>query len=550
MSAVLQPAIQPAAAREFLSGNEAVARGALDAGVELAAAYPGTPSTEIVETLATFPGVYAEWSTNEKVGPRSGARCLDDRAARHHRDEARGAECRLRLADDAGTGRRQGRSRDRRVRRRRLLLLAERAGLSLLGPVRASARARALRRERSLRHDARRVRPLGALRGARAAAPDDAHFARETHGANVGARVARRRTPRLREGRGTLDHHAEPRRQAAGTARRARQRARTRGGVLRLEPAGTRNRAPARLHRFRARLSRRARGLSGRADPEAGPVAPAADRPREAPCRQRRPGARRRGGRSHRRERTPRRGPGRPRQGCPAARGRNHRSGPEASRGTSHRRRVRRQRRNSRGARVSAPADTVRRLPVHRGLFLAGAAEGHHHLRRHRLLHAGLRVALGRHGHVHLDGCVARRRPWHGEGAGRRREPQVGACRHRRLHVPAHRNARTGEHRLSGRQRDGAAAGQPFDGDDGRPEQSWQRPQAGRHARAEHRFRTARRGPGREARTHPHDRSVRAPDLLQGPARRDEGARTFGHHHHPTLRVHARIRTPPAAQGH
>jgi indolepyruvate ferredoxin oxidoreductase alpha subunit len=63
MSALLQPAT----AREFLSGNEAVARGAFDAGVELAAAYPGTPSTEIVETLATFPGVYTEWSTNEKV---------------------------------------------------------------------------------------------------------------------------------------------------------------------------------------------------------------------------------------------------------------------------------------------------------------------------------------------------------------------------------------------------------------------------------------------------------------------------------------------------
>lgn len=63
MSAVLKSAVT----REFLSGNEAVARGALDAGVELAAAYPGTPSTEIVETLATFPGVYAEWSTNEKV---------------------------------------------------------------------------------------------------------------------------------------------------------------------------------------------------------------------------------------------------------------------------------------------------------------------------------------------------------------------------------------------------------------------------------------------------------------------------------------------------
>jgi indolepyruvate ferredoxin oxidoreductase, alpha subunit len=67
MSAVVQPGIEPPSVREFLSGNEAVARGALDAGVELAAAYPGTPSTEIVETLATFPGVYAEWSTNEKV---------------------------------------------------------------------------------------------------------------------------------------------------------------------------------------------------------------------------------------------------------------------------------------------------------------------------------------------------------------------------------------------------------------------------------------------------------------------------------------------------
>jgi indolepyruvate ferredoxin oxidoreductase alpha subunit len=60
--------LQPAAVREFLSGNEAVARGAWEAGVEVAAAYPGTPSTEILQTLAGMPGVYAEWSTNEKVG--------------------------------------------------------------------------------------------------------------------------------------------------------------------------------------------------------------------------------------------------------------------------------------------------------------------------------------------------------------------------------------------------------------------------------------------------------------------------------------------------
>ncbi len=54
--------------KELLSGNEAVARGAFEAGVKLAAAYPGTPSTEILENIAArFPSIYAEWSPNEKV---------------------------------------------------------------------------------------------------------------------------------------------------------------------------------------------------------------------------------------------------------------------------------------------------------------------------------------------------------------------------------------------------------------------------------------------------------------------------------------------------
>ncbi|HVP06306.1 MAG TPA: indolepyruvate ferredoxin oxidoreductase subunit alpha [Candidatus Acidoferrum sp.] len=54
--------------KELLSGNEAVARGAFEAGVALAASYPGTPSTEILETLAErFPSVYSQWSPNEKV---------------------------------------------------------------------------------------------------------------------------------------------------------------------------------------------------------------------------------------------------------------------------------------------------------------------------------------------------------------------------------------------------------------------------------------------------------------------------------------------------
>jgi len=51
----------------LFSGNEAVARGAYEAGVRVAAAYPGTPSTEILESLARYEGVYAEWSPNEKV---------------------------------------------------------------------------------------------------------------------------------------------------------------------------------------------------------------------------------------------------------------------------------------------------------------------------------------------------------------------------------------------------------------------------------------------------------------------------------------------------
>ncbi len=53
--------------KKLLSGNEALALGAYHAGVMVAAAYPGTPSTEILENLAGFDDIYAEWSTNEKV---------------------------------------------------------------------------------------------------------------------------------------------------------------------------------------------------------------------------------------------------------------------------------------------------------------------------------------------------------------------------------------------------------------------------------------------------------------------------------------------------
>ena len=48
-------------------GNEAIARGAYEAGVKLSSAYPGTPSTEISEYLAKYDDVYTEWAPNEKV---------------------------------------------------------------------------------------------------------------------------------------------------------------------------------------------------------------------------------------------------------------------------------------------------------------------------------------------------------------------------------------------------------------------------------------------------------------------------------------------------
>lgn len=54
-------------ARQLMTGNEAVARGAYEAGVAFASAYPGTPSTEILENVGTYREITAEWAPNEKV---------------------------------------------------------------------------------------------------------------------------------------------------------------------------------------------------------------------------------------------------------------------------------------------------------------------------------------------------------------------------------------------------------------------------------------------------------------------------------------------------
>lgn len=53
--------------REIMLGNEAIARGAYEAGAKVSAAYPGTPSTEISENIIQYKEIYSEWSPNEKV---------------------------------------------------------------------------------------------------------------------------------------------------------------------------------------------------------------------------------------------------------------------------------------------------------------------------------------------------------------------------------------------------------------------------------------------------------------------------------------------------
>ena len=57
--------------KTLMLGNEAVSRGLYEAGCSFVSSYPGTPSTEITETIAKYPEVYAEWAPNEKVAMES-----------------------------------------------------------------------------------------------------------------------------------------------------------------------------------------------------------------------------------------------------------------------------------------------------------------------------------------------------------------------------------------------------------------------------------------------------------------------------------------------
>ncbi len=61
--------------KKIMLGNEAVARGAYEAGVKFVSSYPGTPSTEITEEIAKYPEVACEWAPNEKCGAEAAIGC-------------------------------------------------------------------------------------------------------------------------------------------------------------------------------------------------------------------------------------------------------------------------------------------------------------------------------------------------------------------------------------------------------------------------------------------------------------------------------------------
>ena len=122
--------------KEIMQGNAAIARGAWEAGVKVAAAYPGTPSSEILKDVAdNYPEIYAEWSPNEMVAVQvaagaalAGARAM---ASMKHVGMNVAADALMTLAY---TGIKGGHDRSRRRSQRPQL--TERAGQPQLGPLR------------------------------------------------------------------------------------------------------------------------------------------------------------------------------------------------------------------------------------------------------------------------------------------------------------------------------------------------------------------------------------------------------------------------------
>lgn len=67
-------------------GNEAIARGAYEAGVKVTSAYPGTPSTEVSENVVKYKEIYAEWHLMKRL-PQKLPLCIHGRCSFYDNDE-------------------------------------------------------------------------------------------------------------------------------------------------------------------------------------------------------------------------------------------------------------------------------------------------------------------------------------------------------------------------------------------------------------------------------------------------------------------------------
>ena len=147
----------------LLLGNEAIARGAIEAGVAVGTTYPGTPSSEISLNffqMSQESDLYFEYSTNEKVALEVAAATANCRRAHHVHHEARGRQRGRRRPHDPGLRRGQGRPGHRQRRRPLHVFQPERAGQPLLRQAVRAADSGALVGGRSQGNGRIRLRPF------------------------------------------------------------------------------------------------------------------------------------------------------------------------------------------------------------------------------------------------------------------------------------------------------------------------------------------------------------------------------------------------------
>jgi hypothetical protein len=368
-----------APSRLLMSGNEAVARAVWEAGVRVAAAYPGTPATEMLECVAGYREIYAEWSVNEKVslevafgaamaGSRSfcamkhvGMNVASDALMTMTLTGVAGGLV-IAIADDVGLSSSQNEQDSRFWGRFAHVPVLEPADSQEAHDFTLAAFALSERFETPviLRLTTRICHVKGLVSvGERSERPQVAGFTKDV-------------------GRWVMVPSAAGRRLPLMFDRERRLRAEAEISELNIVEPGSDRRVG--FGRLRAGVHARSRELPERAGVQARFFLSAALR-QPAPVRQpvRSPGRRRRG-RAADRDRTESAGHARQRQGHPAAIRRVVAAGPQTGGRPSAWRGATRTRRNGADAGLSAPTDDVRRLSASGGVLHAVAVAQRHHL--------------------------------------------------------------------------------------------------------------------------------------------------------------------------